>query len=251
MYDFEEKISKFRVLSGSTLKIIACISMFIDHATLILWHGYRDYISTLDYDSIMFFKHIYDTGRAIGRAAFPIFCFLLVEGFFHTRNVYRYFVRLLVMALVSEHAFNLLASDMPRYPEDQNVYFTLLISLLVMICIDTAKRFLADKPGILTFVMIAICSLGCLAAYLLKTDYSFKGVIAVTVMYLLHGSRIMTCLGTALSFIWEPWALTAVAPILLYNNKRGLKLKYFFYLFYPLHIYLIYFVVNYVLPREF
>ena len=241
---WEEKISKLQILSGSTLKIIACISMFIDHATLILWHNFRDYIVTLDYDAIMRYEKIYHAGRSIGRLAFPIFCFLLTEGFFHTKSRPKYLLRLMIMALVSEHAFNLLVSGTNLDPYDQNVFLTLAISLITIMLIDKVRDRFTGKPDIISVLTIVITGLGCLLAYKLNTDYDYKGVLAVTVMYLLHGSRILTCLGTALAFTWEPWAITAAGPILLYNGKRGLSIKYFFYVFYPLHIYLIYFLAG-------
>ena len=244
----EEKLTKLQILSGSTLKIIACISMFIDHATLILWHEFRSYIVTLDYDAIMRYEKIYHAGRSIGRLAFPIFCFLLTEGFFHTKSRPKYLLRLMIMALVSEHAFNLLVSGTNLDPYDQNVFLTLAISLITIMLIDKVKDRFTGKPDIVSVLTIVITGLGCLLAYKLNTDYDYKGVLAVTIMYLLHGSRILTCLGTALAFTWEPWAITAAGPILLYNGKRGLSIKYFFYIFYPLHIYLIYFVVCHVLP---
>ncbi len=249
MSDINEKLGKLRLLSGSTLKIIACISMFIDHMTLILWHTYRDYIGTLDYDSIMRYQSLYHVGRNIGRAAFPIFCFLLVEGFFHTKSRLRFLLRLLIMAVLSEHAFNLLAAGENLDPEDQNVFFTLAISLLVIMVIDYVRKRFGEKPDVRSVITIAVIGAGCLLAYLLKTDYDYRGVLAITVIYLLHESRLLTCLGTALAFTWEPWALTAVAPILLYNGKRGLKIKYFFYIFYPLHIYFIYYTATYLLPH--
>ncbi|MCR5002263.1 MAG: conjugal transfer protein TraX, partial [Lachnospiraceae bacterium] len=217
-------------------------------ATLILWHNFRDYIVTLDYDAIMRYEKIYHAGRSIGRLAFPIFCFLLTEGFFHTKSRPKYLLRLMVMALVSEHAFNLLVSGTNLDPYDQNVFLTLAISLITIMLIDKVKDRFTGKPDIVSVLTIVITGLGCLLAYKLNTDYDYKGVLAVTVMYLLHGSRILTCLGTALAFTWEPWAITAAGPILLYNGKRGLSIKYFFYIFYPLHIYLIYYIARAVSP---
>ncbi|MCR5000379.1 MAG: conjugal transfer protein TraX, partial [Lachnospiraceae bacterium] len=213
-------------------------------ATLILWHNFRDYIVTLDYDAIMRYEKIYHAGRSIGRLAFPIFCFLLTEGFFHTKSRPKYLLRLMVMALASEHAFNLLVSGTNLDPYDQNVFLTLAISLITIMLIDKVKDRFTGKPDIVSVLTIVITGLGCLLAYKLNTDYDYKGVLAVTIMYLLHGSRILTCLGTALAFTWEPWAITAAGPILLYNGKRGLSIKYFFYIFYPLHIYLIYFLAG-------
>lgn len=244
-----EKITeRSGLLSGSTLKILACISMFTDHATLILMHRYRDYLSTLDYSSIMYWQKLYRIGRNIGRMAFPIFCFLLVEGFFHTSNRLKYLIRLSVMAVLSEHAFNLLAASRHLDPGHQNVFLTLAISLLTITAIEQVKIHFNGKPDIISLLSIVIASLGCLMAYLLKTDYDYRGVLAIVTIYMLHGSKILTCLGTALVFAWEPWAITSVIPLFLYNGKRGIKRKYIFYVFYPLHIYIIYFVVYHVLP---
>ena len=241
-------MKKSKLLSGSTLKIIACISMFTDHATLILMHRYRDYLSTLDYSSIMFWQKLYRLGRNIGRMAFPIFCFLLVEGFFHTSNRIKYLLRLSLMCLLSEHAFNLLAASRHLDPGHQNVFMTLAISLLTITAIEQVKTRFREKPDIISLLSIMIASLGCLAAYFLKTDYDYRGVLAIVILYMLHSSRILTCLGTGLAFAWEPWAITAVIPLFLYNGKRGSKRKYIFYAFYPLHIYLIYFFTYYLLP---
>ena len=97
-------------------------------------------------------------------------------------------------------------------------------------------------------LLVGILAAGCVAACWLKTDYKYYGVLAVAVMYLLHFNRVLTCIGGAVAFYFEPWAITAFIPILLYNGKRGLKAKYVFYFFYPVHIYLIYYVVYYLMP---
>lgn len=248
MLNSDELIKKNRLLSGSTLKILACISMFIDHATLMVWRRYKPYIGTLDYDSIMHYQDLYHVGRNIGRFAFPIFCFLLVEGFFHTRSRHKYLIRLSVMAILSEHAFNLLASGDHLDRAHQNVFLTLAISLFTITAVAQIKTHFSDRQDLVSVLTIATVAAGCMAAYFLKTDYDYKGVLAVTIIYLLHESKILTCLGTALAFTWEPWAITSVIPLFLYNGKRGLKRKYIFYVFYPLHIYLIYYVVNCLLP---
>ena len=243
----KSKLLNTGFLSGSTLKIIACISMFIDHMTLIVWKHYLSYIATLDYDSIQYYKKLYRLGRNIGRAAFPIYCFLLVEGFKHTRSSLKYLARLLVMAVISEHAFNLMVADSNLDLTHQNVFLTLAISLAVIMGIHKASttEWLSDMTR--TAIIMCITVLGCVAAWLLKTDYSYKGVLAVTAIYLLSYNRLVMCLGGSICFSWEPWAIPAFIPVFFYNGKRGLKAKYFFYFFYPLHIYLIYYVVHYIL----
>ncbi|MCR4806881.1 MAG: conjugal transfer protein TraX [Lachnospiraceae bacterium] len=229
------------------MKIIACISMFIDHFTLIMWHRYRAYISTLDYDSIIRYQKLYNAGRAIGRLAFPIFCFLLVEGFFHTKSLLKYLGRLFILALASEHAFNLLVSSQNFDRENQNVYFTLFLALSAIAIIDKIARRFKESPDIRSILTILTAAAFCGLAYILKTDYDYKGVIAVIVIYMLRNSRILTCIGTVLCFLWEPWASPVALPLLLYNGKRGLKLKYIFYIFYPLHIYFAYYLAFHIL----
>lgn len=244
----KEKIFETKYLSGSTLKIIACISMFIDHFFHILMRTYRDHVSTLDYDAIRNFNTMYKIGRGIGRIAFPIYCFLLVEGFFHTKDIRKYLARLLFMALLSEHAFNLLYSGQNMEPEGQSIFLTLFIGLLTVWGINKIRE-TEDMPReAASSFTLAIIIAGCLAAHLLKTDYSYHGILSIAAIYLLRSSRELTCLGGAISFIWEPWAIPAFVPIYFYNGKRGIKAKYIFYLFYPLHIYLIYFILTYVLP---
>ena len=247
----KEKILHTKCLPGSTLKIIACISMFIDHSFHILWRTYKGYIATLDYESIIRFQRIYRIGRGIGRLAFPIYCFLLVEGFFHTKNIKKYLLRLFIMAVLSEHAFNLLATGNVLEPEYQNVFLTLFISLVTISGMNKVRMREAFPRQVKSVLMMFIAAAGCVAAHLLKTDYSYNGVLSIVVIYLLHFNRPLTCLGGALSFTWEPWAIPAFVPIFLYDGRRGLKAKYIFYFFYPFHIYLIYFVVNYILPPTF
>lgn len=242
------KIPEKFLLSGSTLKIIACISMFIDHFFHILMRTYRDHILTLDYSVIMKFNTAYKIGRGIGRIAFPIFCFLLVEGFFHTRDIRRYLARLFIMALLSEHAFNLLYSGHNLEPEGQSIFLTLFIGLLTVWGISMVQKSEKMPREASASFILAIILAGCLAAYCLKTDYSYHGILSIAAIYLLSSSRALTCLGGAISFIWEPWAIPAFIPIFFYNGRRGLKAKYIFYLFYPLHIYLIYFILTYVFP---
>lgn len=243
-----EKILETKYLSGSTLKIIACISMFIDHFFHIFMRTYLDYIYTLDYASIKRFNLAYRIGRGVGRLAFPIYCFLLIEGFFHTKDIRKYLARLFVMALLSEHAFNLLYSGNHLEKAGQNIFFTLFIGLLCILLINKVQNF-TNIPREASTVLILLISLaGCLLAYILKTDYSYHGVLSIVVIYLLNGSRILTCLGGAMSFAWEPFAIPAFIPVFFYNGKRGLKAKYFFYLYYPLHIYFIWFMLTYVFP---
>ena len=100
-------------LSSFALKCIALITMIIDHVGAILYPEAR-------------------VLRIIGRIAFPIYAFLVAEGFYHTKNVKKYMLRLLLFALVSEIPFDLALTGQILEFGHQNVFFTLFAGLLLM-----------------------------------------------------------------------------------------------------------------------
>lgn len=132
--------SKFGI-PGSTLKIIAITVMFIDHFAAIILANYmisgKWATGPFTYQTLY---NIYMAMRVIGRLGFPIFCFLLVEGFMHTHNVWKYLRNLAIFALISEIPFNLAFGDALFTFEYQNVFFTLLFGLLGLIGISYAMR---------------------------------------------------------------------------------------------------------------
>ncbi|MCR4740661.1 MAG: conjugal transfer protein TraX [Lachnospiraceae bacterium] len=230
-------------ISGSTLKILAYFIMFIDHtaAMLIQPYAYKN-VGNMPYESFERMSRLYDIMRGVGRIAFPIFCFLLVEGYFHTKNVYRYALSLFVMAIVSEPAFDLALYGKFFDPSYQNVAFTLLLSLVAIFCVDRFalnEKYTALVRVIIFYVSVGLCML---IAWLLKTDYSFKGVIAVVIMFLFHKIRPVALLAGEAIFEYEPTAFFSLIPLMLYNGKRGLKIKYLFYLVYPGHLLLIWLI---------
>lgn len=221
---------KIAGISGSTLKLIAIVSMLIDHiGAAVLEKGLLR--SQLAASDSAFYNKISDIDRIlrlIGRPAFPIFCFLLVEGFLHTKNAKKYALRLFLFALISEIPFDLAIYGSPVTWNAQNVFFTLLIGLLVMMaCTHFSKN---------VWVQSLIFALGLAAGYLLRTDYGFKGVLLIEILYFFRYDRINQCIAGAIAFSWELPAPLAFLPIFIYNGKRGLSLKYFFYLFYPVHL---------------
>ena len=121
-------------ISGSTLKIIAIVTMLIDHTGATVLRAILNQPNIMDnlFNRDVWVS-IYSASRSIGRLAFPIFCFLLVEGFVHTRNVYKYAGRMFLFALISEIPFDIALKGNLYIPQKQNVYFTLLIGLLVLI----------------------------------------------------------------------------------------------------------------------
>lgn len=234
-----------RGISGSTVKLVAIVTMFIDHfAAAVLARVlisqirlYGEYSDPL-YD-------IYQIMRMVGRLGFPIFCFLLVEGFEKTRNRAKYALRLGLFALISEVPFDLAFSAKILEFGYQNVYFTLFLGLLALCMFDLiAKR---KFPAVFQWFLCAaaLCPFIFLAE-LLRTDYGGMGVLTIAVIYILRRSNVLAmaggCAVLTLMALNELPAFFAILPAAAYNGKRGLKLKYFFYAFYPVHLFLLWLV---------
>lgn len=223
--------------SGSTLKLIAIITMLIDHIgaaviarLLIAGQG-----------SEMLYK-IYYAMRAVGRVAFPIFCFLLVEGFFYTGSRKKYALRLFGFALLSEIPFDLAFSGKILEFGYQNVFFTLLIGLLTIMLFDEVVKKQEWHPVLRSALLVIITFGGMGAAYLLHTDYDAKGVLAILVFYMTRQMRGLQIVAGCLAFCWELPAIVAFIPIAFYNGKRGWNIKYLFYAFYPVHLLVLYLI---------
>ena len=114
--------ARFQILSGSMLKLLACIAMLIDHTGAIILSHYPPALTELFYingKGITFYRIV----RDIGRCAFPIFCFLIVEGFLHTHDRRKYGRNLLLFALISEIPWNFMFANTWHYADKQNVFF--------------------------------------------------------------------------------------------------------------------------------
>lgn len=245
---------KKKGFQGTTLKLIAITAMLIDHiGCVLLENGLLPILASavIAGSSTGFLPKDYQTFaavdtvlRLIGRIAFPIFCFLLVEGFCHTRSVRNYALRLGCFALISEIPFDLATNRTLYYPGYQNVFFTLLLGLLVLAGI----RFAADclpaaqpRQKVLLFLcQLLILLTGCALASLLHTDYSAFGILAIAFLYLLRNNRKRQCVVGALLFLWELSAPLAFLILYHYNGERGAtRSRYGFYLFYPVHLLLL------------
>lgn len=277
-------------ISGSTLKLIAVISMFIDHTGATVLRAILNHPGiTANPFWFPFWKTIYSYSRSIGRIAFPIFCFLIVEGFTHTRNVWKYAMRMFLFALLSEIPFDLALKGGWYNPDKQNVYFTLLIGLLVLIgfslseqlavsitwhfsfceAIDSNHKqpdrclphaFFLHKRffwlyGILAAADFVLLLVGMRLAAYIDTDYNYKGVFLIAILYLVQHydssvdhARLSMCFSGAMAVSWELPAPLGFFPVYLYNGKRGLSLKYFFYWFYPVHLLILHVIADYLIP---
>lgn len=174
--------------------------------------------------------------RCLGRIAFPIFCFLIVEGFFHTRDVRRYMGRLGVFALISEIPYDLAFRGVPLEYAHQNVFFTLLIGIGMMILLERNREWPVKAVILLLAMWLAV---------LIRSDYNFRGVLLIFVFYIFHESRwLAVTAGGLWNFLYQgviqKYGVLSVLPLALYNGERGRKMKYFFYIFYPAHLLLLY-----------
>lgn len=212
-----------------TLKIIALVTMIIDH-----------YGAIFQTNIIAF--------RMIGRLAFPIYCFLLVEGYQHTSDIRKYLKRLLVFALISEIPF-----DLALYGgldlRHQNIFFTLSIGLIAMYLKD-------NKDGKYIFKNTTIFVGSIIVAIFLRVDYSFLGILYILLFHkykdyprkqkILHVACFMF-LFNLISTGWiQQFALVSLPIIYFYNGELGPKNKIsqiFFYAAYPLHL-IVFYMIN-------
>lgn len=222
---------KMKILSGSTLKLIATLSMLLDHigAFIVVFFESSNYLNIL-----------YCVLRSIGRIAFPIYCFLITEGFIHTSNRKKYGVNLVIFAFVSELPWELITAEL-NYSK-HNVYFTLLFGYLGLCAIDDLENEKIKQA-------IAMISLFALA-YIFDADYGVYGFGFIMALYVLRNKKtyqavICSCLAPS-GII----AMFAFIPINMYNGKRGFikgkLVKYLFYGFYPLHLIVLYIIQYYI-----
>ena len=222
--------ARFQILSGSALKLLACILMLIDHTGVLIlanWKPALRVLFTIGSTEITWYRIV----RDIGRSAFPIFCFLLIEGFLHTRNRRKYGQNLLLFALISEIPWNFVFSNTWHHPT-QNVFFTLFLGYLGLCALEA----LWEKP-----VLQLSCIVGLFGfSYIFHADYGWHGFLLIMIMYLFRTRRILQALVSTLWMNYEWKMCFSFISINMYNGKRGFiqgkAAKYFFYLFYPLHI---------------
>lgn len=238
--------SRWRGLSGSTIKMIGIVTMLIDHigAALVGRLLIESYTRQL-YETYTVMSVIYTVMRTIGRLGFPIFCFLLVEGFKKTRSKTKYAIRLGLFALISEIPFDLAFCAEVLEFDYQNVYFTLFLGLLALCAIDFINKLKLPKV-VAALLDMAALTVFMLAAEFLRTDYAAMGVLTIAVMYVLWFNRPAAfaggCTVLSLTAANELPAFFALLPVAVYNGKRGWKLKYFFYAFYPVHLLLLWLI---------
>ncbi|WP_125151925.1 TraX family protein [Clostridium rectalis] len=252
-----KELSTKRGFTGSTLKITALISMLIDHiaATLILMGVYYKFIPVAANSAMANnanLNMIYMLMRAIGRISFPIFCFLLVQGYIHTSNKKKYALRLFIFALISEVPFNLAYGNKAFLPASRlnNVFFTLFLGICVMYLIELINSRKLNKAISIFSIIVVIVAFGAIAKFI-KCDFTYYGILCISLFYIFRENRKLQILSGIIVFLYEVPASLGIVYIsfiliYFYNGERGLKIKYFFYIFYPAHLLILYFIRTYL-----
>ena len=196
----------------------------------------------------------------IGRLTFPIYAFMIVEGYFHTKNLKKYVLRLLLFAVISEIPFNLAMGSSLFFPIHQNVLWSFLISIGFIHWNEKVKEKQLWKR---ILVGVATICIGYLVGIITFVDYYNAGIFMVLVFYFFRGKKWWCYLGQFIC-LWyinfemlgglsyeidifgqthfiarQGLALLALIPIWLYKGKQGYHskpLQYFYYVFYLLHL---------------
>lgn len=247
-------------LTGVQLKWMAIIMMAIDHVGAVIVHGlaFRRGVTYSDWE------HVYWTMRTIGRLSFPIFCFLLSEGFRYTRSRKNYLARLSLFAVISEIPFDYALSGGYVDMDSQNVFFTLAIGLSAIWMLESLKN--------RTLQVLAVLAC-CILSEVIKCDYGLIGVVLIVICHVFRqkparramAGTLWLFFGTMLHFAvdlglgtlprmdaWDvfsylldsayieiPGALAFFLIGRYHGEKGGAFPKYFFYAFYPLHLLLL------------
>ena len=234
-------LEKTRILSGNTLKILAAIFMVIDHVGLMFFPT-----------RIIF--------RIIGRLAFPIFAFMIAEGAKYTKNKIRYLSFMSGLAFICQLVY--------FFFDKGNLYMCILVTFSLSIVLIYALKWLklvvfTPDTGFLKKILVLFCFIALLTGVtalnlIFDIDYGLAGILVPVFASLFDFRGIdvpeslkkfdclpirIASLGVGLLLLAmsankiQYYSLFALIPLALYSGKRGrLKLKYFFYLFYPLHL---------------
>ena len=248
----DSSASKNFELTAAVLHIIAMTLMLMDHLWATLLPA-KEWLT------------------CAGRVAFPIFAFMAVEGYFHTRSFKKYILRMLLFAVLSEIPFDLMYGGTWFYPVHQNVLWTFLLSLLGVWLMEQVRK--KGKTWMYLLVCVLVVLAGLVLGTLCMVDYYGVGVLPVFVFYFLHGRKWWCFLGQLAALYWlnvellgglmypvqlfgmefelcqQGLALLALIPIWLYRGRQGYHSKPFQYLcyaFYPVHMLLLVVVLNFI-----
>lgn len=224
-------LQRIRVCSGAQLKYIAFLSMVIDHTNKALIYP------VLNGGSLLILSDIFDI---LGRIAFPIFVFLLVEGFFHTRSRKSYLLWMLGFGVISEIPYNMFSSGVFFDLRSNNVMFSLALALLTIWMVDVIRHQWRSRPAIcwivFSLLLVAVMSL---VAMNTSVDYEQYAIIVAYLFYLFRRIPPLAAGLGYLSMLKEVWSFTGFSLTLTYNGERGRQIKLLNYCFYPGHLLII------------
>jgi len=211
-----------------------------------------------------------DWMTCVGRLAFPIFAFMIVEGYFHTKSIKKYVLRLLLFAVISEIPFNLAMGSRFFYPIHQNVLWSFLISIGLIGWNEKVKNKQVWKR--ITVGILSVC-VGYVAGLITFVDFYHAGVLTVLVFYFFKNKKWWCYLGQIIC-LWyinfemlggfsyevtlfgetrfierQGFAILALIPIWLYKGRQGYyskTLRYVYYAFYPLHLFVLGVIMKYM-----
>ena len=211
-------------LNMSQLKTIAMVFMLIDHfAYIMIERGLGLGGNLYLIDRVL---------RGMGRVAFPIFCFTIVEGFQRTSNSRAYLKRLIIFALISEIPFDLAFRGSLLNMNYQNVFWTLAFGLAALIIYN--DLFMSNWKKVIGLLLCFYIP------YRFHTDYSIYGVLTIFAMYYFRREPLKMCMAGYIVLLLqsptEVWAVFGFLLLLLYNGERGQGNKKFYYWFYPVHL---------------
>lgn len=218
------------------LKIIAIITMFFDHVRYA-------------FPNNVYLNNVFT--QYVGRISFPLFAFMITEGYIHTSDIKKYIKRLVIFALISQIPFMLFRTFVGDYTMG-NVLFTLLFGLLAIIALDKIENTLYS-----TFAVV-ICFL---AGYFLDVDYGLWGISIIIIFFIFKNNKVLLSISYLIANFIYYYSLVKerlftpiinkfsidyiilIIPLILvflYNGKQGRKIKYILYVFYPLHLIVLY-----------
>ena len=222
-----EKIKNLKGINGAQLKYIAFGSMFIDHFNKAIITPFLTGTGPL-----VAITTIFDI---LGRIAFPIFAFMVVEGFFKTKSRWSYLRNLLIFAVISEIPYDMFQSAEFVNTWSQNILWGLALGLFTIMVIDKLKAYIKKRP-LWVFVSLLIVALSSLGSMLISSDYEYYAIIIIYLYYIFYDKRLLASGLGYLVIIKEIYAILGFATVLLYNGEKGKQNKIFNYLFYPVHL---------------
>lgn len=216
-------------MNGFVIKLIACFSMILDHVKYAI--PQTDCFIT----------------EYLGRMSYPLFAFLITEGYIHTNNLKTYYKRLFIFAIISQIPFMLFRTLVGHW-KMLNIMFTLLLGLFSITVYDKVKK---------EYISFPICIAVILLGEIINVDYGWFGVAIILMFYIFRKNKCYKLISYILLVIAYFYfssiviinkyviilfisCLLPIIPILLYNGKQGKKIKYFFYWFYPVHMIILY-----------